>query len=104
MLAFANLPTAVPPVPYTAQSVPASFIPSRHLNTSAFEEAYRFLGSHKELIREGQGSATDALLVEAFSAEQKGQKDRARKCVEKALLIQYCQKLGKDGVSLFFKK
>ncbi|KDN39624.1 hypothetical protein K437DRAFT_258995 [Tilletiaria anomala UBC 951] len=109
MLQFASLPSAIPPsIPYTAQSLPGTFIPSRHLNTTAFEKAYVFLGEHRELLRPGtdggDGSTTDALLVEAFQAEQKEQKDKARKCVEKALLVQYCQKLGKDGVSLFFKK
>lgn len=47
---------------------------------------------------------TDALLVEAFEAEMKGAKEHARNCVHQGLLLQYCRKLGKDGVSLFFRK
>ncbi|KAH9824798.1 hypothetical protein DFH28DRAFT_941760 [Melampsora americana] len=47
---------------------------------------------------------TDALLVEAFEAEMRGAKEHARNCVHQGLLLQYCRKLGKDGVSLFFRK
>ncbi|MBW0529440.1 hypothetical protein O181_069155 [Austropuccinia psidii MF-1] len=49
-------------------------------------------------------STTDALLVEAFSSEMKGKKTYAKNCVHQGLLLQYCRKLGRDGVSLFFKK
>lgn len=48
--------------------------------------------------------ATDALLVEAFNAEMRGDKTYAQGCVHQSLLLQYCRKLGKDGVALFFKK
>ncbi|ORY81839.1 Cdc37 N terminal kinase binding-domain-containing protein [Leucosporidium creatinivorum] len=47
---------------------------------------------------------TDALLVEAFSQAMKGHDKRARECVEKGLMIQYCLKLGRDGVALYFKR
>lgn len=47
---------------------------------------------------------TDALLVEAFESEMRGAKSRAMNCVHQGLLLQYCRKLGKDGVSLFFRK
>ncbi|KAG0150729.1 hypothetical protein CROQUDRAFT_651979 [Cronartium quercuum f. sp. fusiforme G11] len=47
---------------------------------------------------------TDALLVEAFEAEMRGAKEHAKNCVHQGLLLQYCRKLGKDGVSLFFRK
>ncbi|GAA5958756.1 hypothetical protein JCM8115_000343 [Rhodotorula mucilaginosa] len=49
----------------------------------------------------------DALLVEAFSCAMKGTKageKRARDCVEKALVGQYCRSLGRDGVALFFQR
>ncbi len=110
MLAFAALPSTLPPLPPSATALPPTFHPVRHLNTSAFEAAYRFLGQHRELLRRpgtggnGDGATTDALLVEAFSAQQRGQWEKARRCVEKALMVQYCQKLGPDGVMLFFKR
>lgn len=34
----------------------------------------------------------------------KGHDKRARECVEKGLMIQYCLKLGRDGVALYFKR
>lgn len=34
----------------------------------------------------------------------KGQEERARQCVEKGLVIQYCMQLGRDGVALYFRK
>ncbi|OAV90799.1 hypothetical protein PTTG_06088 [Puccinia triticina 1-1 BBBD Race 1] len=49
-------------------------------------------------------STTDALLVEAFESEMKGKKTYAKNCVHQGLLLQYCRKLGRDGVSLFFRK
>ncbi|PWN53302.1 hypothetical protein IE53DRAFT_373099 [Violaceomyces palustris] len=103
MRSFADLPTTLPSTPSGSTSLPSSFVPSKHLNTDAFEVAFKFLASHKELLREESG-ATDALLVEAFNAEMRGEKAFARRCTEKALMIQYCNKLGKDGVSLFFKR
>lgn len=47
---------------------------------------------------------TDALLMEAFTAEMAGRHEEARTCVHQGLLIQYCQKLGQDGVNLFFRR
>lgn len=48
--------------------------------------------------------ASDALLVAAFTAESNGQFRYAQQCVHQSLLIQYCEKLGGDGVRVFFKK
>ncbi|POY75230.1 hypothetical protein BMF94_1862 [Rhodotorula taiwanensis] len=64
----------------------------------------RAISSDPSLLSEETG---DALLVEAFSAAMKGTKDgekRARNCVEKALVGQYCRSLGRDGVALFFQR
>ncbi|CAH7670368.1 hypothetical protein BY996DRAFT_4584152 [Phakopsora pachyrhizi] len=47
---------------------------------------------------------TDALLVEAFESEMKGKGKYAKNCVHQGLLLQYCRKLGRDGVRLFFEK
>ncbi|GAA5983108.1 hypothetical protein JCM10908_000158 [Rhodotorula pacifica] len=64
----------------------------------------RAISSDPSLLSEETG---DALLVEAFSAAMKGTKageKRARECVEKALVGQYCRSLGRDGVALFFQR
>ncbi|KIK18353.1 hypothetical protein PISMIDRAFT_109573 [Pisolithus microcarpus 441] len=48
--------------------------------------------------------ASDALLVAAFRAQMDGKAKYARQCVHQSLLLQYCDKLGKDGVRVFFEK
>jgi len=106
MKAFYSLPSTIPsfiPVSSSIKALPSSFIPSKHLDTTPFEIAYKFLASHKELIPESAGTP-DALLVEAFQASMRGEIELARRCTEKALMVQYVNKLGKDGMSLFFKR
>lgn len=48
--------------------------------------------------------AYDALLVAAFRAESNNESKYAKQCVHQSLLLQYCDKLGPDGVRIFFKK
>lgn len=48
--------------------------------------------------------ATDAFLVAAFKAEGEGKSAYAKQCVHQGLLLQYCEKLGRDGVNVFFRK
>lgn len=48
--------------------------------------------------------ASDALLVAAFTAQGDGKAKYAKQCVNQSLLLQYCEKLGKDGVAIFFKR
>ena len=66
-----------------------------------FAQAFSFIQTNPSILVE---QTTDSLLLEAFNAEIAGEKDRARRCVEKGLLVQYCRKLGKDGVRLFFQR
>lgn len=69
-----------------------------------FEMAFKAISSEPSLLSEAN---TDALLVEAFSVGMKGglaNEARARQLVEKGLILQYCMRLGKDGVALFFKR
>ena len=66
-----------------------------------FPNAFRAISNNPNLLAE---STTDALLVEAFTAAMKGDDKRARQCVEKGLVIQYCLQLGRDGVALYFRK
>lgn len=55
----------------------------------------------KEFKREG---IYDELVIGGFRAAIRGEKKYAKQCIHQALIIQYCDKLGKDGVSLFFKR
>ncbi|GAA5824939.1 hypothetical protein JCM3770_006712, partial [Rhodotorula araucariae] len=62
------------------------------------------ISSDPSLLTEETG---DALMVEAFNEAMKGTKageKRARECIEKALVGQYCRALGRDGVALFFQR
>jgi cell division cycle protein 37 len=73
---------------------------------STFQKSFEYIQAHPEIYVEG---AVDALLVEAFGSQMKADKDRkmaryALQCVHQGLLLQYCEKLGKDGVRMFFKK
>lgn len=56
---------------------------------------------HRDVIVPG---ASDALLVAAFKAQSNGQSRHAQQCVHQSLLLQYCDKLGGDGVRVFFRK
>lgn len=66
-----------------------------------YEKSFTFIQSHHDVIVPG---ASDALLVSAFRAQSAGKSKYAKQCVHQSLLLQYCEKLGKDGVSLFFRK
>ncbi|KZT64914.1 hypothetical protein DAEQUDRAFT_769257 [Daedalea quercina L-15889] len=66
-----------------------------------YEQSWEFIKSHRDVMVPG---ASDALLVAAFTAESNGQYRYAQQCVHQSLLIQYCEKLGGDGVRVFFKK
>lgn len=71
------------------------------LSLWGYEQSFNFIQEHRDVVVPG---ASDALLVAAFRAESKGQFEYAKKCVHQSLLLQYCEKLGKDGVRLFFQK
>ncbi|KAE8234092.1 hypothetical protein CF326_g866 [Tilletia indica] len=106
-----DLPTVLPNFPLTQSALPASYNPAKSLDPAPFEVALKFLASHKGLITQrvakddgDDQDPTDACLFEAFQAQMLGKADRARRCVEKGLMLQYCRKLGPDGVNLFFRK
>lgn len=104
MIEFAQLPSSIPAsLSLTAASLPAAFAP-KTLNLNAFEQAYEFLRAHPRLVKAESSRAVDSLLLTAFEAQQGGKDVLARKAVEKALLLQYCTKLGPDGVRLFFQR
>lgn len=69
--------------------------------TGAFDRSYEFLQHDKGPFVPG---AVDALLLEAFHAETDYKHKYAKQCVYQGLMIQYCEKLGPDGIAMFFKK
>jgi cell division cycle protein 37 len=67
----------------------------------AYEKSFEYIQHHREVIVPG---ASDALLVAAFRAQSQDKPRYAKQCIHQSLLLQYCEKLGKDGVGVFFKK
>ncbi|KAL5524797.1 CDC37 [Sanghuangporus sanghuang] len=72
-----------------------------HLPLRGYEESFHFIQEHRDVYVPG---ASDALLIAGFRAEREGRHAYAKQCVHQALLIQYCEQLGTDGVRLFFKR
>jgi cell division cycle protein 37 len=66
-----------------------------------YRACLQFISEHPEIVAERE---TDGLLVEAFNAQMEGKDSYARQCVHQGLLLQYCNKLGRDGIGLFFKR
>jgi cell division cycle protein 37 len=66
-----------------------------------YKSSLRFISENPQVTAE---SETDGLLVEAFNSQMDGKPEYARQCVHHGLLLQYCRSLGRDGVSLFFKR
>lgn len=69
--------------------------------SGAYDKSFEYIQHHREIYVSG---AADALLVAAFRAESQGKPKYARQCIHQSLLLQYCEKLGRDGVGVFFKK
>jgi cell division cycle protein 37 len=67
----------------------------------AYEQSFEYMQSHRDVFVPG---ASDALLVAAFRAQSNKKPGYAKQCVHQSLLLQYCEKLGKDGVRVFFRK
>jgi cell division cycle protein 37 len=66
-----------------------------------YSESLGFLSKHPHIVAEKE---TDGLLVEAFDAALQGESQVSLQYVHQALLLQYCRALGRDGISLFFKR
>lgn len=104
-----GLAGSMPPIPATSESDDNEGIPDLTPSGRAFSQIpvreYRksleFIQSDPSVLAE---STTDSLLGEAFEACLKGESARALQCVHQGLLIQYCRKLGRDGVRLFFDR
>ncbi|TPX36929.1 hypothetical protein SmJEL517_g00910 [Synchytrium microbalum] len=68
---------------------------------STMEESYRFLMSNMSIVTDDN---SDEILAEAMREEMAGNPRKARQCVAQSLILQYCAKLGRDGVRLFFER
>ena len=66
-----------------------------------YAQSFAFIQANRDVVVPG---ASDALLVAAFQAETDGSEKYAKQCVHQSLLLQYCDKLGRDGVRVFFQK
>ena len=66
-----------------------------------YRACLQFISEHPEIVAERE---TDGLLIEAFNSQMEGRSEHASQCVHQALLLQYCRSLGRDGISLFFKR
>lgn len=67
----------------------------------AYDKSFEYIQQHREVYVSG---ASDALLVAAFRAQGQNRSKYAKQCIHQSLLLQYCEKLGGDGVGVFFKK
>jgi cell division cycle protein 37 len=110
-------------------SLTPSLLAFSRLPLYSYEASWKFIQAHRDVVVPG---AADALLVAAFKAQAqaaelaqadeedvkgkgkgvKGKKEKERKeeekyakqCVCQSLLLSYCEKLGGDGVRVFFQK
>lgn len=71
------------------------------IDRSDYRALLQFISANPQIVAERE---TDGLLVEAFNSQMEGKEEYARQCVHQALLLQYCRSLGRDGISLFFKR
>ncbi|KZO96492.1 hypothetical protein CALVIDRAFT_537258 [Calocera viscosa TUFC12733] len=72
-----------------------------HIGVGKFQESYHFLQKNQSVL--GPGSM-DALYLAAYQAAMKKDFKYSKGCVHQALLLRYCEELGKDGVAMFFQK
>ncbi|KAF8799011.1 hypothetical protein BYT27DRAFT_7177345 [Phlegmacium glaucopus] len=79
----------------------ASLLAFSKIPTGAYDKSFEYIQHHRDVYVPG---ASDALLVAAFRAQNQEKSKYARQCIHQSLLLQYCEKLGRDGVGVFFKK
>lgn len=71
------------------------------LEIGNWDASFKAISSEPALLKD---DVNDAILLEAFEAAIRGDKKYAKACVHQSLVLQYCRKLGRDGVALFFKR
>lgn len=72
-----------------------------NLTPGDYSQSLNFISANPQVVSEKE---TDGLLIAAFHAQLRHDDSAAQRFVHQALLLQYCQKLGPDGVALFFKR
>ncbi|KAJ7288247.1 Cdc37 N terminal kinase binding-domain-containing protein [Mycena rebaudengoi] len=82
-------------------NLPLSLDSFSRIPLKAFEESFRFIQEHRDVVVPG---ASDSLLGAAFKAQYDKKPAYAKQCVHQSLLLQYGDKLGVNGIGLFFKK
>ncbi|CAG8444153.1 15895_t:CDS:2 [Funneliformis mosseae] len=75
--------------------------PEAQMKSLDTEKSFKFITKHPEVVSQ---EIVDQILAEAFQSQLKGKAKYAKQSVHQAWLLQYCQKLGKDGVTLFFRR
>ena len=68
---------------------------------TSIETSFKALSCNPELACQ---KYSDEILAEAFRLEMAGKSKEAKNCVHQSLILQYCGLLGKDGISMFFKR
>ncbi|KAK9237245.1 Cdc37 N terminal kinase binding-domain-containing protein [Lipomyces kononenkoae] len=66
-----------------------------------YPKCLEFIGKHPNIVSEEEA---DTILFEAFGKEMAGKHAAAKRHVHNALLLQYSARLGRDGVTVFFRK
>lgn len=66
-----------------------------------FPKSFEYITKHPYIVSEEK---SDEILAAAFESQMKGKPKSAKLCVHQALVLKYCAQLGKDGVSLFFRR
>jgi cell division cycle protein 37 len=64
-----------------------------------FDKLWSFIQNHREVVVRG---AWRALLLAAFWALKEGKSKYAKQCVHQSKVLEYIERLGNDGVRLFF--
>ncbi|KAH9929022.1 Cdc37 N terminal kinase binding-domain-containing protein [Epithele typhae] len=86
--------------PFTAELTP-SLKEFCRLPVLDFDKIWEFLQAHRDVYVPG---AANALLAAAFEAQCRGDTAIAYQCTHHSILLRFCESLGKDGPSVFFRK
>ncbi|KAJ6508659.1 hsp90-like protein [Mycena sanguinolenta] len=82
-------------------NLPPSLKAFSKIPLKGFEQSFRFIQEHRDVVVPG---ASDALLGAAFKAQYENESKYAKQCIHQSLLLQYGDKLGTNGLGVFFKK
>ncbi|ORX86565.1 hypothetical protein K493DRAFT_341616 [Basidiobolus meristosporus CBS 931.73] len=66
-----------------------------------FKKSYELVQADPSLVSEAHA---DELMAEAFKYQLSGYSEEAHSFVHQSLVLQYCTKLGADGINLFFDR